>query len=614
VFVSKRSDTGDTRDKHPSNQALTIANTGNTNDIFGHAMIHPLLRKPADTIPAEPWISKMASINDLIRDGINKGRMLVFKGEADGVSRYSGFVSAKRSRSACASTYLFKDDLWDLKGDCKVRLGDKEVCFDSKIVFDTRSDDLLSLIRECICEKGIHYIFRLPPLGEDLKKINRYNLAVRNFIATIIRKPIIGNTLTSALDDLQSVAKHVFKLQHQPERAAAFVHDLVEDMKLDNCINRPADICKLLAWSEKTRWSRGFVETFAHCVGMLNCGVLDQESLEDLSPTTRALLEQSCTQMHYNLTTAEMPLSVFGIGPTILREVEDYAGIQQSLLAFQDFLHRYYAQLYGTWPPSVHQRSGHWMTRSMVQRLQQDFGNLYDLLVDTNIQRGAATDGYADSFGCGLDRGRIFASWDRQNGFRPLPHFEPRAPIYSPTVIVEKEGTKGARRSSLIPAVQKHRNKGPDLRDIYTRATNAETNVLSDFCKAFLNHEASSKHQIIDTHEGRLGRWIVVYCMMQVLSKVSIDIQGLRYTQGVEYFLNADIDGTPPWCPNELPETIRAAATQYGWAALHARAAKKSPRGSNSVQKMNSKAKFKVVHLADGRVMLKDPDGHVVFR
>ncbi|KEQ98445.1 hypothetical protein AUEXF2481DRAFT_487066 [Aureobasidium subglaciale EXF-2481] len=573
-----------------------MANTDNINDISGNTMVHPLLRIADDTVPAEPWISKMASIDNLIRNGINKSWMLVFKGEADGVSRYSGH-----------------DDLWDHEGDCKVRLGNQEVCFDSNIIFETRSDDLLSLISECVCERGIHYIFRLPPLGEDVEKINRYNLAIRNFIATIIRKPIIGNTLVSALEDLQIVAKHVFKLQHQPEKAAAFVHDLVENMKFDNFINRPADICKFLAWTEKTRWSRGFVETFAHCVGMLNCGHLDQESLEELSPTSRALLEQSCTKMHYSLMTTEIPLTVFAIGPTVMREVEDYAGIQQSLLAFQNFLHRYYAQLYGTWPPPMHQSSAHWLTRSMVQRLQKDFGNLYDLLVDTNIQRGAAKDADADSFGCGLDRGHLFATWDSRNSFDPLTYFEPKAPVYSPTVVVEQEGAKGARRSSLIPAVQKHRNKGPDLHDIYTRATNAETNV-SDFCKAFQNHEASIKHRAIDTHEGRLGRWIVVYCMMQVLSRVSVDIQGLRYTQGVEYFLNANINGTPPWSPNKLPETIRAAAPQYGWAALYARSTEKLPQRLNSAQKKDTKAKFEVMHLADGRVMLKDPDGHIVFR
>ncbi|CAD0087860.1 unnamed protein product [Aureobasidium vineae] len=561
-----------------------MANTNNTSDSFEDIMVHPALLKATDLVPAEPWISAMALINILVKDGMTKDLLLVFEGEADGVRRYNGF-----------------DDLWDAKGDCKVRMDSQDVCFDSKIIFGTNSQDLISLVSE-----GTHYHFKLPPLGEDMEKVDRYNLAVRNFIATIIHKPIVGCDLVSALKDLQIIVKHIFKLQYQPERAADFVRDYVQELKLDNFTNRPADIGRFLAWTEEVRWSRAFVETFAHCVGMLNCGFLDHESLDALSPTTRALLEHSCTHTHYRLSSAEIHMTMFGINSTFLDGLQDHAGVKKSLLAFQNFLQQHYAQVYGTWPPLVHQNSGHWLTRSVAQRLQQDFGNLYDLLVDKDINNGLTTPARADSFRCALNRRQLFALWDRQNGFICLPHSDPKAPDYSPTKIVEQEEEKGARRSSLIPAVRKHCKKAPDLANIYTHAINAETHT-------FLNHEISTKYQQMDTHEGRLGRWIIVYCMMQLLSRVAVDIQGLRYTLGVEYHLNADLDGTPPWNMNDFPETMRPAGPQYAWAALFARAAMPPP-ASGTPQRKATKARFKVVHLADGRVMLKDPDGHVVFR
>jgi hypothetical protein len=256
----------------------------------------------------------------------------------------------------------------------------------------------------CVCEEGRHYYLTVPPLGEDTEKVGRYNLAIRNLIATIIRKPIVGCTLVSALEDLQIIVKHVFKLQHQPEKAADFVRDYVQELKLDNFANRPADIAKFLAWTEEVRWPRAFVETFAHCVGMLNCGVLDHESLDALSPTTRALLEHSCTHMHYRLSSAEIHMAAFGIDSTVLEELSDHAGVKKSLLAFQDFLRQHYSQVYRTWPPPVHRNSGHWLTRSVAQRLQQDFGNLYDLLVDKDLRNGVSRPAYAGFFGCTLDR------------------------------------------------------------------------------------------------------------------------------------------------------------------------------------------------------------------
>ena len=626
-----------------------MANTTNTSDPLEHIMVHPALRKATDLVPAEPWISAMASINALVKDGMTNDLLLVFEGEADGVRRYNGFVSTDHLRSAYDLANFWEDELWDKKGDCTVRIDNQDVSFDSNIIFGTKSEYLISLISgkrsirhlwtkckqqradyisECVCEKGKHYHFKVPPLGEDMEKVERYNLAIRNFIATVIRKPIVGCSLVSALKDLQIIAKHIFKLQY-PERAAGFIRDHVRELSLDNFANRPADIGKFLAWTEEIRWSRAFVETFAHCVGMLNCGVLDHESLDAVSSTTRALLEHSSTHMHYRLTSAELHMAAFGIDSIIQGELKNHPGVRKSLLAFQDFLQKHYAQVYNTWPPPVHRNSGHWLTRSVAQRLQQDFGNLYDLLVDNTLRNGVVTPAHADFFDCALDRRQLFASWDRQNGFTSLPYSDPKAPDHSPTKIVEQEEEKGARRSSLIPAVQKHRKKAPDLCNIYTRATNAETHsklsqinfvtimltqTVSAFCKAFLNHEASIKHQQMNTHEGRLGRWIIIYCMMQLLSKVAVDIQGLRYTSGVEYHLSADTDGTPPWDPSDFPTTMRPAGTEYSWAALFARA-NGMPHGvSGTVQKKSTKARFKVVHLPDGRVMLEDPDGHVVFR
>jgi hypothetical protein len=328
---------------------------------------------------------------------------------------------------------------------------------------------------ECVCEDGRHYRFKVPPLGEDTEKVGRYNLAIRNLIATIIRKPIVGCTLVSALEDLQIIVKHIFKLQHQPQRAANFVRDYVQELKLDNFANRPADIGNFLAWTEQVRWPRAFVETFAHCVGMLTCGVLDHESLDVLSPTTRALLEHSCTHMHYRLTSAEIHLAVFGLDTSILEELTDHAGVKKSLLAFQDFLQQHYSEIYETWPPPVHRDSGHWLTRSMAQRLQQDFGNLYDLLVDKDLRHGVITPAHPESFACALHRRQLLASWDRRSGFVPLPYPDPRTPDHCSTKIMEEEEEKGARRSSLIPAVQKHCKKAPDLCNIYKNATSTQT-------------------------------------------------------------------------------------------------------------------------------------------
>lgn len=74
-----------------------MANTNTIADSFEATMVHPALRKANDLVPAEPWVSAMASVNALVKDGMTKDLLLVFEGEADGVKRYNGFVSPEPS-------------------------------------------------------------------------------------------------------------------------------------------------------------------------------------------------------------------------------------------------------------------------------------------------------------------------------------------------------------------------------------------------------------------------------------------------------------------------------------------------------------------------------------
>jgi hypothetical protein len=123
-----------------------MANINKTSDPVEHIMIHPALRKPTDLVPAAPWISAMAAINSLVADGVTKNLLLVFEGEADGVRRYNGFVRTGCLSSTFIPADFLKDELWDTNGDCKIRLDTQDVCFESKIIFGTKSQDLISLI------------------------------------------------------------------------------------------------------------------------------------------------------------------------------------------------------------------------------------------------------------------------------------------------------------------------------------------------------------------------------------------------------------------------------------------------------------------------------------
>lgn len=58
--------------------------------------------------------------------------------------------------------------------------------------------------------------------------------------------------------------------------------------------------------------------------------------------------------------------------------------------------------------------------------------------------------------------------------------------------------------------------------------------------------------------EARLGRWVLLYGILQVLSTLSVDVQGLKHKDGARYFLCTDLKRCPEWVVNGQIEYLEA--------------------------------------------------------
>ena len=58
--------------------------------------------------------------------------------------------------------------------------------------------------------------------------------------------------------------------------------------------------------------------------------------------------------------------------------------------------------------------------------------------------------------------------------------------------------------------------------------------------------------------EARLGRWVLLYGILQVLSTLSVDVQSLKHTEGVRYFLCTDLKRCPEWVVNGQLQYLEA--------------------------------------------------------
>jgi hypothetical protein len=69
--------------------------------------------------------------------------------------------------------------------------------------------------------------------------------------------------------------------------------------------------------------------------------------------------------------------------------------------------------------------------------------------------------------------------------------------------------------------------------------------------------------------EARLGRWVLLYGILQVLSTISVDTAGLKYKDKVRYYIGPSLEGCPPWrSPEAAPLMIEACQQRsYCWLA-----------------------------------------------
>ena len=94
------------------------------------------------------------------------------------------------------------------------------------------------------------------------------------------------------------------------------------------------------------------------------------------------------------------------------------------------------------------------------------------------------------------------------------------------------------------------------LRNLWHNHPNKTTG--SALIDQFERFELSADLKGVSPREARLGRWILLYGILQVLSTLSVDVRDLKWTQGVRYFLCTDLKRCPEWVTNGQTEQMEA--------------------------------------------------------
>lgn len=324
------------------------------------------------------------------------------------------------------------------------------------------------------------------------------------------------------------------------------------------------------------------------------------QEIEDVSLPTKAHLERAHLELQVRIHEVEDSLSKFYFDDAHFAQEDLPHTIRQASDRFRKFLRQFYEKEYQSWPIKTGQ-PGLWLDRTIIDRLQRDFDALYEYNVDRNVSWDDDDENdrkrpnllkSANSLNFGLDAEDfrmllgVFQNFDCRLNTSNIPHPYPLLPGSIPAPAATKKSVfRGKKQDKIRESRVAH---------AYAEASNASRlsreYAANALVKAFVQFEKADQPGDVDPREARRERWIIIYCVLQTVAGISVDVPNLSFKGNVSYFLNARLHDLPPWSPTEKTfmdasrEQSHCWTTANTWAEGHHNSwlSSKSPKSSSS--------------------------------
>ncbi|KZF24987.1 hypothetical protein L228DRAFT_59765 [Xylona heveae TC161] len=370
-----------------------------------------------------------------------------------------------------------------------------------------------------------------------------FHLGTRNFFAWLFGKPLVGSHLGTALVDLLD---RMNMYRSETEDNMKDLTQYLDEEGYTDFRECPDHALSLLYFAEHYQLKNLWTDAFVHCVGMSQRLWLSEE-FEPISRVSKALINRSHLEMDVRMERAGRSLSSF---------LEDelsgtYLGLNSAALShlerFRSFLHSFYVNRYGYWPPTKTGSKGSSLSKSTYRSMYFEFRNLYAYLVDGNS--GPSKPSSLKPFsGSGINLEHCVAVFSKKLKYASLPCSMPLLPDIS----FEAPGfmdpfdlrgtfckqTKANRRFAALAALSSATNS--------LDMTVMECPLVRAYAR-FENDCTLKQEEKVSCADGRKVRWLLIYAILQTLISVTRAPKEVKDTEGVSYPLCCQTAGTPPW-------------------------------------------------------------------
>lgn len=409
----------------------------------------------------------------------------------------------------------------------------------------------------------------------------------RNFFAFLIGQSLVATERHSHIFDIflriaDILSHYAFSNVDGSsfgEVAASSFDCYVDELTLADVRQSREKTVEAIVLGEKMRSMSLYTEGFVHAAGKfdsikeINPSKLTMMSHKTTTRLARAAMDLDNREAIINgkLKDFEFPHIFAGIMNSSMTSESKLIGFKKWRAAFsqtRSFILDYYKTKYGSWLPKAKSKKNDLTTsglnRLVLLEIYRDMSNLYDLLVDRKNLTNRTADGFlAEDEGTDIESvvqralRKVLSEYDRST-----PPVQPPIPFDLPMYpALQGAKTGDAKKDAKARTKKLHKD---EIAKLLQQSHNIDAEQQTPFLEAFRHFEfkQASGGNMDDLWDLRSGQWLLVYAVIQSLPMLVVDAPGVRFTEGVEYFLCEVPRSGVPWARED---TTRA-RTWFGVA------------------------------------------------